>query len=109
MDVVEKIVIDEVHTIFSEMSFREKYKVYAELPSLGIPIVVLSGSMPIFAIPKFAKRLGLSGTANLSDVKTIVGSHVFGKFCLSYADLNLPTRALKQRIDKKSQQEDHTR
>lgn len=80
VDVVEKIVIDEVHTIFSEMSFRNKYKVYSELPSLGIPIVVLSGSMPIFAILKFARRLGLSGTANLSDMKTIVGSHVVGQF-----------------------------
>ena len=80
VDVVEKIVIDEVHTIFSEMSFRNKYKVYSELPSLGIPIVVLSGSMPIFAISKFARRLGLSDTANLSDVKTIVGSHVVGHF-----------------------------
>ena len=41
---VDKIVIDEVHTIFSEMSFREKYKVYLRLPVLGIPIVALSGS-----------------------------------------------------------------
>ena len=37
MDVVDKIVIDEVHTILSEISFRDKYKVYSELPSLGIP------------------------------------------------------------------------
>ena len=80
VDVVDKIVIDEVHTILSEMSFRDKYKVYSKLPSLGVPIVALSGSMPIFAIPKFAKKLGLSKTNDLSDVKLIVGSHVVGQF-----------------------------
>jgi hypothetical protein len=40
-DVMDKIVIDEVHTIFSELSFCDKYKVYSRLPVLGIPIVHL--------------------------------------------------------------------
>jgi hypothetical protein len=80
VDIVDKIVIDEVHTILSEMSFRDKYKVYSELPSLGIPIVVLSGSLPIFAVSRFAKQLGLSKTDDLSDIKVILGSHVVGRF-----------------------------
>jgi superfamily II DNA helicase RecQ len=80
VDVLDRIVIDEVHTILSEMNFRDKYKVYSELPSLGVPIVVLSGSLPIFAISRFAKQLGLSKTDNLSDVKVILGSHVVGRF-----------------------------
>jgi superfamily II DNA helicase RecQ len=78
--VVDKIVIDEAHTILSEMSFRTKYRVYSELPSLGIPIVVLSGSLPVFAVPRFSKQLGLSNTDDLSDVKVILGSHVVGRF-----------------------------
>jgi hypothetical protein len=80
VDVVDKIVIDEAHTILSEMSFRDKYKVYSKLPSLGIPIVVMSGSLPIFAVTRFAKQLGLSKTNDLSDVKVILGSHVVGRF-----------------------------
>ena len=80
VDVVDKIVIDEVHTILSEMSFRDKYRVYSELPSLGIPIVVMSGSLPIFAVNRFAKQLGLSRTHDLSDVKLILGSHIVGGF-----------------------------
>jgi hypothetical protein len=47
VDVVDKIVLDEVHTIFSELSFRNKYKVYFQLPVLGIPILALSGSLPL--------------------------------------------------------------
>jgi hypothetical protein len=80
VEVVDKIVIDEAHTILSEMSFRTKYRVYSELPSLGIPIVVLSGSLPVFAVPRFSKQLGLSNTDDLSDVKVILGSHVVGRF-----------------------------
>ena len=60
VDVVDKIVIDEVHTIFSELSFRDKYKVYCRLPVLGIPIIALSGSLPLFAVGRFAKRLCLT-------------------------------------------------
>ncbi len=80
VEVVDKIVIDEVHTIFSEMSFRNKYKTYSALPSLRIPIVVLSGSLPIFAISRFAKQLGLSKTDDLSNAKVILGSGVVGRF-----------------------------
>ena len=84
VDVVDKIVIDEGHTILAEMSFRDKYVVYSELPSLGIPIVVLSGSIPMFAISRFAKQLGLSKANNLSDIKVILGSHVVGRFPLGF-------------------------
>jgi hypothetical protein len=77
---VDKIVIDEVHTIISELSFREKYRVYFRLPVLGIPIVALSGSVPLFAVSRFAKRLCLSVVDDLSDMKVIHGGDVVGDF-----------------------------
>jgi hypothetical protein len=80
IDVVDKIVIDEVHTIFSELSFRDKYKVYSRLPVLGIPIVALSGSVPKFVVSKFAKRLCLSVAADLRDIKVIDGDDIIGDF-----------------------------
>jgi hypothetical protein len=80
IDVVDKIVIDEVHTIFSELSFRDKYKVYSRLPVLGIPIVALSGSVPKFVVSKFAKRLCLSVETDLQDIKVIHGDDIIGDF-----------------------------
>lgn len=80
VDVVDKIVIDEVHTIFSELSFRDKYRVYWRLPVLGIPIVALSGSVPMFALPRFAKRLCLSVAVDLADMKIIHGGDIVGNF-----------------------------
>jgi hypothetical protein len=52
VEVMDKIVLDEIHTIITELSFREKYLVYWRLPILGIPIVALSGSLPTFVLPK---------------------------------------------------------
>jgi hypothetical protein len=72
--------LDEVHTIFSELSCRNKYKVYFQLPVLGIPILALSGSLPLFVLSKFARRLCLSVATDLGDVKIIHGSHVVGSF-----------------------------
>jgi superfamily II DNA helicase RecQ len=79
-DVMDKIVIDEVHTIFSELSFRDKYKVYSRLPVLGIPIVALSGSVPKFVVAKLAKRLCLSVAKDLNDMKVIHGEDIIGNF-----------------------------
>jgi hypothetical protein len=80
VDVIDKIVIDEVHTILSELSFRNKYKLYSRLPVLGIPIVALSGSLPLFLLSKFAKQIGLLNTLDLGEIKLIHGSHVVGYF-----------------------------
>jgi superfamily II DNA helicase RecQ len=77
---MDKIVLDEVHTIYSELSFREKYKVCPKLPILGIPILVLSGSVPLFALPRLAHRLCLSVNNDLSDVKVIHGADIVGDF-----------------------------
>jgi hypothetical protein len=52
---IDKIVIDEVHTVFSEFGFCEKYKVIFELSVLGLPIVALSGSVPLFALSSLAE------------------------------------------------------
>ncbi|KAI2508599.1 hypothetical protein MHU86_5782 [Fragilaria crotonensis] len=107
LDVVDKIVIDEAHTILSETCFRDKYKVYSKLPSLGIPIVMLSGSMPTFAVSKFTKQLGLSNADDMSDVKVILGNHVVGKFpsgfkikvAVSSLYVNLAARFVQKKMD----------
>jgi superfamily II DNA helicase RecQ len=81
---IDKIVIDEVHTIFSELGFRPKYKVFFHLSALGIPIVALSGSVPYFAKCRLAKRLCLSTQDDLSDMKVIHGGDVVGSFPLGF-------------------------
>jgi DEAD/DEAH box helicase len=80
INVLEKIVIDEVHTIFSEHIFREKYKVYSKISALGIPIVALSGSIPKFAISRLVRRIGISCYDDLSDIKIVTGDDLIGNF-----------------------------
>lgn len=76
IDVFDKIVIDEVHTTLSEICFREKYKIYSQLPALGIPINAVSESIPSFLMPKFAKRIGLSCRDDVTDMTIFHGSVV---------------------------------
>ena len=83
-DSVEMIVVDEVHTIFCEMDFRDKYSVYSKLSLLGIPIVGLSGSVPLFALDRLVTRLCWSVKANQSDMKIIHGGDVVGTFPLGF-------------------------
>jgi hypothetical protein len=80
IDVMDKIVIDEIHTFLAELSFREKYQVYWRLPVLGIPIVALSGSVPLFVLPTFAMRLCLSVDKHMGDMKIIHGGDIVGSF-----------------------------
>jgi hypothetical protein len=80
IDVMDKIVIDEVHTFLTELNFREKYQVYWRLPVLGIPIVALSGSVPLFVLPRFAMRLCLSLNKHMGDIKIIHGGDIVGHF-----------------------------
>ena len=79
-DQLEMIVVDEIHTIYTEMDFRPKYSVYTRLSSLGVPIMGLSGSVPLFAISRLAKRLCLSVQDDLSDMKIVHGGDVVGTF-----------------------------
>jgi hypothetical protein len=64
----------------TEFGFREKYKVYWRLPVLGIPIVALSGSVPMFVLPRFVLKLGLCVERQMGDMKLIDGGDVFGTF-----------------------------
>jgi hypothetical protein len=77
---IDKIVIDEAHTILTELSFREKYSVYSCLPALGIPIVLMTGSLPLFSVPRFTKRLGLSLYEDGRDMKVVRGGRFIGDF-----------------------------
>ena len=47
---------------------------------LGVPIVGLSGSVPLFAVNRLAKRLCLSIRDDLSDMKIVHGGDVVGTF-----------------------------
>ncbi|KAI2503192.1 hypothetical protein MHU86_11295 [Fragilaria crotonensis] len=77
LDVVDKIVIDEAHTILSE------------------------------TFSKFTKQLGLSNADDMSDVKVILGNHVVGKFpsgfkikvAVSSLYVNLAARFVQKKMD----------
>jgi hypothetical protein len=77
---LDRIVLDEVHTMISESCFRDKYRVYQLLPSVGVPIIALSGSIPTFLITRFLHKLCLSTKEDLSDVKIIRGTDIIGNF-----------------------------
>jgi superfamily II DNA helicase RecQ len=81
---IDKIVLDEVHTVFSELAFRQKYRVYFHLSSLGIPIVAMSGSVPFFSVPRLVRKLCLSTNEDLLDMKVIRGGDVIGDFPLGF-------------------------
>jgi hypothetical protein len=74
------IVLDEVHTMISESCFRDKYRVNQLLPSVGVPIIALSGSIPTFLITRFLQKLCLSTKEDLSAVKIIRGTDIIGNF-----------------------------
>ena len=80
VEVMDKIVLDEIHTVLTELSFREKYQVYWRLPVLGIPILALSGSLPTFVLPTLAKRMCLSYANDMVDIKIIQGGDIIGSF-----------------------------
>jgi Helicase conserved C-terminal domain len=77
---IDKIVLDEVHTMYSEIGFRHIYKIFFELSVLGIPIFALSGSVPLFAVSRMAKRFCLSVKDDLSDVRVVHGDDIVGFF-----------------------------
>jgi len=41
---LSRIVIDEAHVIISEQHFRKEFDIFQELPSLMVPLILLSGS-----------------------------------------------------------------
>jgi hypothetical protein len=79
----DRIIIDEVHTIFSESRFRSSFKVYEWLPSLGVPIIALSGSLPLFVLPTLSPlslKLCLSQKSDMSDCHIIHCENIVGVF-----------------------------
>jgi hypothetical protein len=58
--------------------------VYFRLPVFGIPIVALSGSVPLFALTRPAKQLCLSVTDDLYDLKIIHGGDLIGDFPMGF-------------------------
>jgi hypothetical protein len=79
----DRIIIDEVHTIFSESRFRSSFQVYEWLPSLGVPIIALSGSLPLFVLPTLSPlslKLCLSQKSDMSDCHIIHCENIVGVF-----------------------------
>ena len=77
--VLDRIFIDEVHTVFSEIRFRS-FKVLEWLPSLGIPIIALRGTLPLFALSRLTKKLCLSQDKNSSNCHIIYHEKIYRSF-----------------------------
>jgi len=82
IDCLDKIVLDKVHTVFTEMNFRKKIRVLSRLPSLGVRIIALTGSMPPFVIPRFGERFCL--TTPHETMRVIHGGDVTGQVPLGF-------------------------
>lgn len=59
---LRKIYIDEVHTLPSEYNFRSCYQRLNKLCKLAIPIMTMSGSIPIQLAHSLSKYLGTTST-----------------------------------------------
>ena len=71
-----KIYIDECHTIFSELNFRESYFCLAKLAQLGIPITVFSGSFQRSLIKDFLGHM--FGSVDTKKYNIFIDNDLFG-------------------------------
>lgn len=81
---IHRFVLDEIHTILVE-GFRPVYETLAQLPSFGVPILTMSGSLPIQFRHTVLKYIGVAADGpsipgSAGDVKMIGGGDVLGEF-----------------------------
>ena len=76
---VDRIFIDEVHTVFGE-SFRTAYECLRCLASYRIPVCTLSGSFPVSFIQPIHRYLHLSLKDDSSDIDVVQGIGLLGNF-----------------------------
>ena len=78
---VQKLFINECHTIFSELNFREKYGDIYKLSCLQVPIMAMSGSIPKAFIDDYMKYIFKSEGNH--DNKILINNQLFGSKLLT--------------------------
>lgn len=73
---LQKIFIDECHTILSELNFRNNYHALAKLVGLNIPIMLFSGSFQQRFVKDFLSYL--LGSDEMSMFNIIIDKELFG-------------------------------
>ena len=74
-----RIIVDEIHTIYSEIGFRTRLECLPRLAKYEVPIMTLSGSLPRRFLPPLMKYLALS-KGTLDDMTISHSDRVLGSF-----------------------------
>ena len=74
---IHRIIVDEIHTLFME-EFRSVYEYFPRLSTLGIPVTVMSGTVPPPFRDHLLRYLGLSREGLTPEI--IDGGDVLGHF-----------------------------
>ena len=80
---IHRFIIDEIHTLLTE-DFRSAYQTLRELPSFGIPILTMSGSLPHEFRSTLLRYIGMNNDTVASpgtgEATIIGGGDVLGDF-----------------------------
>jgi superfamily II DNA helicase RecQ len=76
--VLARLYLDEVHSMISENGYRQAYDCLPRLVGLGVPIMTLSGSLPMALSGNLHRYLGLTRDCQMSDVDRIWGGDPIG-------------------------------
>ena len=77
---IRRIVLDECHTIYNEQ-FRSHYEVLSRMSLLGIPIILLTGTLPIAWEEKLCTKLQMRSEADIIPrVMYVHGEDVMGNY-----------------------------
>ena len=68
------IVLDEIHTVYSELKFRNSFLSLSDLRKYGIPITLMSGSRNKLLAGHLCKLLGVTDDIKMNDMDFIGGS-----------------------------------
>jgi superfamily II DNA helicase RecQ len=102
---IRKIFIDEVHSILGETLFRPVYDCLPKLTQLCVPIMTLSGTIPIKLSGCLHRYLGLSQDNQMTDIDQVTGGDPIGNGFVFHckqvvfppvSSVNLITRLLEQ-------------
>ena len=78
--IVSKIIIDEAHLVYTEKSFRDSFTVLRTLAQFGVPLLLLSGSLPNALVLPLLRWMNLTDDGSASDVHTIFDENLVGDF-----------------------------
>ena len=72
------IILDEVHTVYSELKFRASLLSLSSLSNHGIPITLMTGSMNKLLAGHLCKHLGVTEDIQMNDMEFIGGNDPVG-------------------------------